>query len=160
FARHLVEPLISVPSGFVTVPGNHDLYLQDSVDDGRFEKHFGDLLRTDLPQWKTDDFWPLVRLPRENVAIIAINSARPNPQPWRSSGRIPSAQMAGFARILREEPLLRERFVIIVTHYAPRLPDGRPDARHHGLENAEDLLSLCASIPRGMLTHGHIHHRF
>lgn len=153
-ARSEIDPLTRAPAGFVTVPGNHDVYVPDAV--GRFEAIFQDLLQTDRPDLLADGVWPIVRLVRDEVAVVAVSSARPNPQPWRSSGRIPAAQIEGLARVLAD-PAVRERFVFVMTHYAPRLANGQPDTRMHGLENADDLLRLCADLPRAAILHGHVH---
>jgi hypothetical protein len=55
---------------------------------------------------------------------------------------------------------LRDRFVFVITHYAPRLADGRPDTFLHGLVNADELLHICADLPRGAILHGHVHRCF
>jgi 3',5'-cyclic AMP phosphodiesterase CpdA len=162
-AREAVADLTRRPLGMVTVPGNHDLYLRDTLVDGRFERLFGDLLRSDWPELCVDGPWPSVRLAGEQLAVISVNSARPNPQPWRSSGRIPEAQLAGLRRALDDERL-RGRSVLVATHYAPRRPDGSPDRFTHGLENADELLSVCADARRTAMRlailHGHIHARY
>lgn len=156
-ARDAIDPLTRAPLGFVTVPGNHDVYVGDAV--GRFEAIFAELLATDMPQHRAGELWPIVRLIGDSVAVVAVNSARPNPQPWRSSGLIPAEQLDALARILRD-PIVRERFVFVITHYAPRLADGRPDRYTHGLVNADALLSTCADLPRGAILHGHVHRCF
>lgn len=156
-ARAAVEPLMRAPLGYINVPGNHDLYMPDVVRERRFERHFGDTLAADLPELATDGPWPLVRLIGDDVAVVAINSARPNPQWWRSSGVVPESQLRGLSRAL-EDARVRLRFVFVMTHYGPRLPDGRPDSRHHGLVNSEALLRAIAELPSGVLVHGHIHH--
>lgn len=158
-ARQAIAGLTQRPRGFVTVPGNHDIYVNDAIKEGRFERAFGDLLRSDLPELAADGPWPLVRLFDEHLAVVAVNSARPNPQPWRSSGRIPAAQLAALAKVL-EDPRLRDRTVVVITHYAPLRADGTPDRRTHGLENAEELLEICARVPRCAILHGHIHRRY
>ncbi len=155
-AREAIDPLTSAPLGYVTVPGNHDVYVGDI---GRFEERFRDLLVTDLPEYTVDRFWPLVKLVGDSVAVVAVNSARPNPQPWRSSGRIPPRQLSALSRLLRD-PRVRGRFVFVITHYAPRLASGLPDTFNHGLENAEDFLHVCADLPRGAILHGHLHRCF
>jgi 3',5'-cyclic AMP phosphodiesterase CpdA len=158
-ARSAIDALTRFPSGYVTVPGNHDVYLPDVVRDGRFERHFGDLLRSDLPEACADGPWPVVRFIGDDVAVLAVNSARPNPELWRSNGRIPDVQLQALARLCAD-PRVHSRFVFIATHYAPRRADGSPDRPLHGLENADALLSVCASLPRAALLHGHIHWRF
>lgn len=159
FAREVLAPFETAPHGLVTLPGNHDVYLPDAARDRRFERHFRDLLRSDLPEHCTDGPWPLVRLVGDDVAVVAVNSARPNPQVWRSSGRIPGAQLRGLARLL-DDPRVRRRFVVVATHYAPRLANGRPDNFRHGLVNADRFLSVCERIERGAILHGHVHHCF
>ncbi|MEC7525557.1 MAG: metallophosphoesterase [Myxococcota bacterium] len=156
-ARDVIAPLTEAPLGFVTVPGNHDVYVPDAV--GRFERFFGDLLETDLPELRTDGDWPIVRLVGDTIAVVAVNSARPNPHPWRSSGRIPDPQIDGLGRILNDSRLAG-RFVFVITHYAPRLASGKPDSFTHGLVNAEAFLAKCASLERGAILHGHVHHCF
>ncbi len=155
-ARAAVEPLTRRPRGFVTVPGNHDLYMPDTVADRRFARVFGDLLGTDWPEHAVDDGWPAVRLYEPGLAVVTVNSARPNPQPWRSSGRIPQAQLDALP-VLLADSRLRERAVLLATHYAPRRRDGTPDRFSHGLENADALLRICAAVPRCAILHGHIH---
>lgn len=153
-----VAPLASRPLGLVVLPGNHDLYLLDGVREARFGKHFDAWMTTDCPDLATDGAWPRVRL-FEGCAIVSISSARPNPEPWRSSGRVPDAQLAGLRRALIDSRL-RGRFVIVATHYAPRKESGQPDSALHGLENADALLDAISSLERGCLVHGHIHKRY
>lgn len=158
-AREAIAALTTRPAGYVTVPGNHDLYVNDSVRDGRFVRIFGDLLKSDAPERAVDGPWPLLRLVGEELAVIALNSARPNPQLWRSSGRISDAQLNAL-RALLDEPRVRDRTVLVVTHYAPRRADGTPDKKLHGLDNADELLDACARAPRCAVLHGHIHRRY
>jgi len=158
-ARAAVAPLLAAPLGYVHVPGNHDLYVGDTVRERRFERAFAGTLATDLPEHRVDGTWPIVRLVGDDVAVIAVSSARPNPQPWRSSGRVPDAELAALARILRDARLAG-RFVFVLLHYAPRRESGEPDRRLHGLENADELLTVCRQIERGAILHGHRHHCF
>jgi 3',5'-cyclic AMP phosphodiesterase CpdA len=158
-ARRQVQPLAQAAElGLCVVPGNHDLYLPDTLRDERFHLHFGDLMRSDLPDLAVDGPFPFVRLVGPALALIGINSARPNPNPFSSAGAVPSAQLAALARLL-DDPRLAGRRLVVMTHYGPLRPDGRPDARRHGLDNAAELLALCAR-PGLLLVHGHIHHRY
>ncbi|MBX3271990.1 MAG: metallophosphoesterase [Sandaracinaceae bacterium] len=145
-ARAAIEPLTRCRFGLVTVPGNHDVYVPDAV--GRFERIFGDLLEPGP--------WPKVRIVDDSVAVVAVDSTRPNPQPWRSSGRIPDAQLEALPSVLAS---LGDRFVFVITHYAPRLASGRPDRFTHGLVNADHLLAACAGL-RGAILHGHVHRTY
>lgn len=159
-ASALVEPIArGRPLGFVTVAGNHDVYLTDAVRERRFEKHFGKYLVNDLPELAGEDGWPKVRMLGDDLAVVALRSARPNPQPWRSSGMVSPAELAALDRTLHDRRV-RERFVAVVLHYALRRPDGSPDRRTHGLVNADAVLRAVADLPRGCVLHGHIHRRF
>jgi 3',5'-cyclic AMP phosphodiesterase CpdA len=157
-AADAVRPLESRPLGLMAIPGNHDLYLPDGVREGRFEKYFEKWMASDCPDLATDGVWPIVRL-FDGCAIVCVASARPNPEPWRSSGRVPEVQLAGLRRALID-PRLRGRFVIVATHYAPRRADGKPDTALHGLENADAFLDALGAIDRGCVLHGHVHHHF
>jgi len=157
-AKELLEPL---PDGsrFVVTPGNHDVYTLPTVLEGRFAKYFENGLATDLPDLRTDGAWPLVRLPDDDTAIVAVNSARNNLLPWRSSGRIPSPQVEGLEAAL-SDPRVAGRFVFLMTHYAPCLADGSPDTKEHGLQNLDEFLAASAAIERGALLCGHVHDVF
>jgi len=158
-AREAFEPILESPAEFVCVAGNHDLYTRQVVRERRFEKYFGDLLQTDFPAARVDGSWPTVRLFGNHVAVIALNSARPNPAPWVSSGRIPAEELTALNDILGR-PEIAGRFVFVVTHYAPCLEDGSPDTPAHGLENAEAFLRTCAGIERGAILCGHVHRTY
>lgn len=159
-AREAVEPLTRAPLGYVHVPGNHDLYALDVLRQKRFREHFGDTLATDLPEHLVDGGpWPIVRFAGDDVAVVAVNSARPNPRPWRSNGRIPDEQIEALGRVLADERV-RGRFVFVITHYAPRLENGEPDKRLHGLVNADAFLEACRDVSPGAILCGHVHWRY
>lgn len=159
YAREIIEPLLHRPLGFFTVPGNHDLYLRDTVEGGWWDRYFGALMKSELPEYSVDGIWPQVWFPADDVALVGVNSARANPKPTHSSGRIRDEEIDALVRIL-DDHRLRDRFVIIATHYAPRLANGKPDRPAHGLENADALLAASACAARGVIVHGHIHWRY
>lgn len=160
-ALEAVGPLTGRPAGFSTIAGNHDVYVPDTVAEGRFEKRFAKWLGDDLPEVTADSGGLRVQLVGAGgeVAIVAVTSTRPNPIPWRSSGRVPEAQLAALGRVL-SHPAVAERFALVITHYAPRLWNGRPDSALHGLENANALLAVLGSRPRTALLFGHVHRRY
>ncbi len=159
YARQVVEPLAVSAKGFFVVPGNHDLYLRDAVDGGWFERYFGEFSKNELPEYTADGNWPQVWFPSDDVAVVAVNSARPNARASSSSGRIPDAQIEALGRVLAD-PRVRDRFVLVATHYAPRLASGQPDRPRHGLENADAFLAATAGLRRGVIVHGHVHRRY
>lgn len=155
-AAELITPLIGVTHGFITVPGNHDIYAKDVISKNHFINNFGSAMQTDMPEYCTDGIWPFVRLIGEGIAVIAVNSAKPNPVPWRSDGHIPETQLEALNRVLDDERL-SGRFLFVMTHHASRLQNGKPDTRLHGLQNANDFLSICKKISTGALLCGHVH---
>jgi len=155
-SAELIAPLTDVPYGFITVPGNHDIYAKDVITNNHFFNNFGPAMQTDMPEYCTDGIWPFVRLIGEDIAVIAVNSAKPNPVPWRSDGHIPEIQLEVLNRIL-DDVRLTGRFLFVMTHYASRLQNGKRDTRLHGLHNADDFLSICKKISTGALLCGHVH---
>lgn len=158
-AREAVAPLLTSPAGYVHVPGNHDVYVSDVIRQRRFRRNFEHTFDTDLPEYRSDSTWPIVRLIGNEVAVVAVNSARPSFWPWISTGRIPRKQLDALERILADDRV-RGRFVFVMTHYAPRRADGTPDHRLHRMVNAERFLEACAGIEAGAILCGHIHRRF
>lgn len=158
-ARQAIAPLITRRFGFATVPGNHDVYVESGALEQRFERAFAGLLVGDAPDLAVDGPWPLVRWLGDEAAIVCVNSARPNPQLWRASGRIPPVQLAALRRAL-SDVRLRDRFTVVATHHGPLRADGRADVFWHGLVNADALLAAVGPRPHTVLVHGHLHHAF
>lgn len=155
-AAEIVAPLRDAPQGFITVPGNHDIYAKDVIKNHNFVDNFGAAMHTDMPEYCSDGIWPFVRLFDDNIAIVAVNSSKPNPILWRSDGHIPTLQLQALNRIL-DDTRLEGRFIFVMTHYASRLENGQPDSRLHGLHNADDFLDICKKVTTGALLCGHIH---
>jgi 3',5'-cyclic AMP phosphodiesterase CpdA len=155
-ARWRVQPFADLPRGLVVVPGNHDRYAPDTVREERFKRHFGDLLTSDLPERAVDGPWPLVRLPARDVAVIALDSAVAHRKPWHAWGRVSDRQVLALESLLGDAAL-RDRFVFVLVHHAPRLVDGQPDGSNHGLRDADILLNACVSMRRGAILFGHVH---
>jgi 3',5'-cyclic AMP phosphodiesterase CpdA len=156
-AYNLIKPLIKDKQSFLTVPGNHDIYAKDTTRGKFFSKYFGDFIKTDMPQFRSKkNPWPYVRFFGEDLVVIGLNSARPNPEPWLSSGKISLFQLEMLKKILSDEKV-NSRFVIILTHYAIKRKDGRFDTKTHGLSNAKEFIEICKGIKNGAILNGHIH---
>ena len=158
-SRKMVEPLMKKTECYITVPGNHDIYVSESKSHQRFSQQFAEVLYSDMPEYYSDGFWPLVRLVGTDVAIIALNSARPNPLPWRSNGKISQTQLDTLDLMLLDQRL-KNRFIFIATHYAPRLANGEDDTPLHGLVNADDFLRVCKKVNSGAILCGHVHQTY
>lgn len=155
-AKELVAPLMNPPQRYVTVPGNHDIYVHEGNSHYRFSEQFCSVLQNDLPEYCRGGHWPLVRLLGDDIAVIALNSAKPNPIPWHSNGRIPQEQLDALELLLQDDRV-KDRYLFIMTHYAPRLANGEPDKKLHGLINADDFLEKCKAVKQGAILFGHIH---
>ena len=158
-ARELMDPMMHPPQNYLTVPGNHDIYVHEGNSHYRFSGQFCSVLQNDLPEYCAGGHYPLVRLIGEEVAVIALNSAKPNPYFWRSDGHIPTIQLDAFEKLLQDERI-KGRFLFVITHYAPRLANGMPDRRLHGLHNADDFLKRCSVIEKGAILFGHVHRTY
>jgi 3',5'-cyclic AMP phosphodiesterase CpdA len=156
-ARSLVQPIIDQVSVFVTIPGNHDLYVKDCVLERRFERAFGDTLKNDLPAVTVEGRWPMVRFLDDHVAVISINSSIPHRTPWRSSGVVSDLQLNALRGILHL-PRIQDRQVFIMIHHAPLLAAGRPERLRHGLEQWSEFLDVCALSKGSAVLFGHVHH--
>ena len=140
------------------IPGNHDRYTPRALSQHRFEKYFGALLESDLPEYVAEDGFPFVRLLGDRDAVIGLCSARVPALPGFSFGFIGRAQLGALARLV-QDPRLAGRAVLVAVHHAPFKADGTPDKPLHGLRDAAELLALLPG-PRFAVLHGHIHHRF
>jgi 3',5'-cyclic AMP phosphodiesterase CpdA len=158
-AKELVSPLMTPPQAYVTVPGNHDIYVHEGNSHYRFSEQFCSVLQNDLPEYCRGGHWPLIRLVGDDVAVIALNSSKPNPIPWYSNGEIPQEQLDALEEILQDSRV-KERYLFVMTHYAPRLANGEPDTKLHGLINADDFLQKCEAIESGAILCGHIHRTY
>jgi len=158
-ARSFVEPLMFPPQTYLTVPGNHDIYVHEGNSHYRFSEQFCSVLQNDLPEYCRGGHWPLIRLVGEKVAVIGLNSSRPNLWPWKSDGEIPAEQLEALSEIVKDARV-KDRFIFVMTHYAPRLANGEPDKKLHGLSNADDFLERCKAIDKGAILFGHIHRTY
>ena len=157
WARAALEPLAR-PGLLSVVPGNHDRYTAHAAKERRFERHFGDLLRSDLPEAAGSRGYPFVRLVGEELAVIGLDSTRLAPMPGLSFGRVGREQMHALSRLV-DAPALRERALCVLVHHAPLRQSGRPDRLTHGLLDGAQLLRLLAGR-RCTLHHGHVHRRY
>jgi 3',5'-cyclic AMP phosphodiesterase CpdA len=131
------------------VPGNHDLYHQDSL--ANLHQAWGDLPlfgthRTNAaaPQWPTV-------LDIANVRIIGLCSAYPAPL-LRADGRLGETQLTALETLLASNP---QRHCVIALHH----PVGRGlTSRRKALRDAERLQQLLISYKVGVVLHGHLHH--
>ncbi len=141
------------------VPGNHDRYTPAAMKDRLFEEVFADMLRSDLPEHRREGAFPVVKLPRDGLAVVGLSSARVPLTPGIAAGWVGRAQRDALAAILAD-PRVTGRAVIVTVHHAPRRPSGRRDWPTHGLWDGEEILDLASRAGVAAVCHGHIHERF
>jgi 3',5'-cyclic AMP phosphodiesterase CpdA len=140
------------------IPGNHDYFTPGAVAADPFARHFGDLLESDLPEYRALGPYPFVHLKGDDVAIVGLHSAQKALLPGLAYGAIGRAQLDSLAALV-DDRRIRHRAVLVMVHHAPSRSDDRPDVWHHGLRDARALHAILAD-PRFAVLHGHIHHRF
>jgi 3',5'-cyclic AMP phosphodiesterase CpdA len=156
-AREALGELADDPRRLTVIPGNHDVYTPGAKSSRRFERYFGHLIVSDLPQYAGPDGFPFVRLVGD-TAVVGLASARVPEVPGFSFGVIGESQRSRLAQLL-EDPELKDRAVLVVVHHAPLGEHGRADKILHGLWDAKKLFELCHG-PKFAVLHGHIHKRY
>ena len=153
--RELLAPLIR-ERRLTVIPGNHDRYTDHGRS--RFEAHFGDALKSDLPELADERGYPFVRLLGDDAALVGLDSTRVGGWTHYVLGRVGDAQLEALGQIL-DHPTMAERTVLLVLHHGPLGPGGQPDWREAGLLDAKKLMRVIHGRSV-VLQHGHSHHRF
>ena len=141
------------------IPGNHDLYLPSISREGRFERHFGPFVRSELPELGARvaaGVYPFVRL-RGPAAIIGLSSAVPRP-PFVAAGFLGHAQLQALSAIL-EHPEVKRRVPVVLIHHPPVDSRNRLLRLRDGLADAASLRRVLATLGRGLVLFGHLHVR-
>jgi 3',5'-cyclic AMP phosphodiesterase CpdA len=157
-ALQALGPIAADKRRCTVIPGNHDTYTPGALADQRFERRFGHLLESDLPQYTREGPYPFVRLLDDGAAVVGLLSARIGLVPGFSFGIIGPKQLDGLQALIND-PALQNRAVLVVVHHAPLTKEGKPDKPFHGLVDARKLFEIVRG-PQYAVLHGHIHHRY
>jgi 3',5'-cyclic AMP phosphodiesterase CpdA len=157
-ARDALSAVVNDKSKLTVIPGNHDTYTPGAMNERRFEKYFGHLLDSDLPEYSREGPYPFVRLLGDEAAVVGLCSARMPLVPGLSYGTIGTEQLAGL-RELVADARLKHRAVLVVVHHAPLARSGRKDKPLHGLTDGDELFQIVRG-ERFAVLHGHIHQRY
>lgn len=139
------------------IPGNHDRFTTHAVRDRRFERYFGHLLESDMPEYRCRSGYPFVHLKGSEAAIVGLSSAHLR-FPGFAQGTVGEEQRRALSAIIAD-PRMEGRAIVVMVHHAPLRRSGRPDSDFHGLTDGVELLDLLPG-PRFALVHGHLHDRF
>lgn len=158
-ARRVLGPWAERKDRLTVVPGNHDRYTPASWRQRRFERWFGHLLGSDLPEYVVHHgAYPFVRLVGDELAIVGLDSAVVPHFPGLAYGRVGAAQLEGLAGLLAD-PRVKGRSVLTVLHHAPFDGRGRHERVTHGLRDAKRFREICAEGGVAAVLHGHVHDR-
>jgi Icc protein len=142
------------------VPGNHDVWSEESLETGRFLRALGadgKGMRRAAPSY------PHVVPLGDEAVLLALDTARYGDDPWTTPGRLGSEQLR-VARELVREHAKQGKAVVLAFHHHVVLPPERveSDARvaRMPLADADQVVRLVAELPVAAVLHGHRHTAF
>jgi 3',5'-cyclic AMP phosphodiesterase CpdA len=142
------------------VPGNHDVWTEDSVETARFLRAIGP---DGKGMRKAAPSYPHVVPLGDDAVIIAMDSARYGEEPFETPGRLGSEQLRAVREIAREHGK-EGRAVILAFHHHVVLPPERmpsdPAVARMPLFDADQVVRLVAELPIAAVLHGHRHTSF
>lgn len=142
------------------VPGNHDLWTEDSVETARFLRAIGPDgrgMRRAAPSY------PHVVPLGDDAVLVALDSARYGEDPHSTPGRLGSEQLRAARELVRDHSK-QGRAVVLAFHHHVVLPPERvpSDVRvaRMPLADADQVVRLVAELPIAAVLHGHRHTAF
>jgi 3',5'-cyclic AMP phosphodiesterase CpdA len=137
------------------IPGNHDYYTRDAVEDGHFERHFAPYLHSDLGAYQHESAYPFCKL-FDEVALVGMNSGMPSPW-FFATGRVRADELRSVEALL-DDPEVRKRFtVVMIHHHLVPFEHSRIEYTRR-LVNAEEVLRVMREKCVDLVIHGHNHH--
>jgi 3',5'-cyclic AMP phosphodiesterase CpdA len=158
-AADLLRPF-SESRKLTVVPGNHDVWTEESVETGRFLRVVGP---DGKGMRKAQPTYPHVVSLGEEVVLVALDSARWGPVPFETPGRLGSEQVKS-ARELARDHGKAGKAVLLAFHHHVVLPPERvgSDAAvsRMPLADADQVVRMVAELPVAAVLHGHRHTAF
>jgi 3',5'-cyclic AMP phosphodiesterase CpdA len=158
-AAELLRPFAEAKK-LTVVPGNHDVWTEESVETGRFLRVIGPDGRG---MRKAAPSYPHVVPLGEEAVLVALDSARYGDDPLTTPGRLGSEQLKAARELIREHTK-QGRAVLLAFHHHVVLPPERvpSDARvaRMPLADADQVVRLVAELPVAAVLHGHRHTAF
>jgi 3',5'-cyclic AMP phosphodiesterase CpdA len=142
------------------VPGNHDLWTEDSVDTGRFLRAIG-------PDGKgmrrPEPCYPQVVPLGPEVVLVALDSARWGEDPYTTAGKLGAEQLRSARELCREHQQEGKATLLAFHHHVLLPPDRVPSdgaVARMPLADADQVIRLLAELPVAAVLHGHRHCAF
>ncbi|MFT3916098.1 MAG: metallophosphoesterase [Anaeromyxobacteraceae bacterium] len=142
------------------VPGNHDVWTEESVETGRFLRAIG---ADGKGMRKAQPTYPHVVPLGDEVVLVALDSARWGPEPYDTAGKLGSEQVKSARELVREHAKAGKAVVLAFHHHVVLPPDRvESDARvaRMPLADADRIVRLVAELPVAAVLHGHRHTAF
>jgi 3',5'-cyclic AMP phosphodiesterase CpdA len=142
------------------VPGNHDVWTEDSVDTGRFLRAIGadgKGMRRPAPTY------PHVVPLGAEVVLVALDSARYGEDPFTTAGRLGAEQLKSARELCREHQKQGKATVLAFHHHVLLPPERVPSdvqVSRMPLGDADQVIRLVAELPVAAVLHGHRHCAF
>ncbi len=158
-AADLLRPFADAGK-LTVVPGNHDVWTEESVETGRFLRVLGPDgkgMRRAAPSY------PHVVPLGDEVVLVALDSARFGEDPWTTPGRLGSEQLRAARALAREHSKLGRAVLLAFHHHVVLSPERvASDARvaRMPLADADQVVRLVAEQPIAAVLHGHRHTAF
>jgi 3',5'-cyclic AMP phosphodiesterase CpdA len=140
------------PEQITVIPGNHDAYVPEVVENGSFERLFSAYQTAELRDGEA--VYPFVRL-RGEVALVCVSSAVPTGDlgAW---GRVGEAQLGRLEALLIAPEVKARRRIVLIHH--PPLPNRYGEELN--LRDRQALQALLRRTGADLVLHGHDHRDF
>jgi len=142
------------------VPGNHDVWTEDSVETGRFLRVIGPDGRG---MRKAAPTYPHIVPLGDEAALVALDSARWGPEPFETAGKLGSEQIRGARELVREHTKNGKAVLLAFHHHVVLPPERVPSdaaVARMPLADADQVVRLVAELPVAAVLHGHRHTAF
>jgi 3',5'-cyclic AMP phosphodiesterase CpdA len=158
-AAELLRPFAEAKK-LTVVPGNHDVWTEESVETARFLRAVGPDgrgMRRAAPSY------PHVVPLGDEVVLVALDSARYGDDPLETPGRLGTEQLRAARELAREHSKEGKAVVLAFHHHVVLPPERVPsDAKlaRMPLADADKVVRLVAEMPIAAVLHGHRHTAF
>jgi 3',5'-cyclic AMP phosphodiesterase CpdA len=139
------------PDAVTVIPGNHDAYVPQVVQERTFEKLFASYQTSDVDRDPDAAYYPFVQI-REQLALIGVSSAVATGDlgAW---GQIGEEQLGRLEALLRA-PELASLTRVVLLHHPPVVHKG---GDHRNLRDREAFAAVLARAGADLVLHGHDH---
>jgi len=142
------------------VPGNHDVWTEDSVETGRFLRAIGP---DGKGMRKAQPTYPHVVPLGDDAVLVALDSARWGPEPLDTPGKLGGEQVRSARELVREHSKAGKAVVLAFHHHLVLPPERVPsdvNVARMPLADADQIVRLVAELPVAAVLHGHRHTAF